>query len=204
MTGLCWRRAEGSSGSATCWSAKVRAPPTSRGGSWWSATRSAIRWAPPGGRRCCSRWGTGCSTTWRCWPPWRRWARSRDRALVLLAYSASMVLAMIPITPGGLGFVEAGLTGLLALAGVNAGDAVLATLAYRMVSFWLPLPARRGRGAAAPAPLRAQERRRRGLTPQGPGRNASTSRRSAIVAPSHASRSGVSIAAWSRSGSTSR
>jgi uncharacterized protein (TIRG00374 family) len=60
--------------------------------------------------------------------------------LVLLAYSASMVLAMIPITPGGLGFVEAGLTGLLALAGVAAGDAVIAVLAYRLVSFWLPLP----------------------------------------------------------------
>ena len=60
--------------------------------------------------------------------------------LVLLAYSASMVLAMIPITPGGLGFVEAGLTGLLALAGVSGGDAVLAVLAYRLVSFWLPLP----------------------------------------------------------------
>jgi uncharacterized protein (TIRG00374 family) len=67
---------------------------------------------------------------------------SRPRpTLVLLAYSASMVLAMIPITPGGLGFVEAGLTGLLALAGVAAGDAVLAVLAYRLVSFWLPLPA---------------------------------------------------------------
>ena len=67
---------------------------------------------------------------------------SRPRpTLVLLAYSASMVLAMIPITPGGLGFVEAGLTGLLALAGVSAGDAVLAVLAYRLVSFWLPLPA---------------------------------------------------------------
>jgi uncharacterized protein (TIRG00374 family) len=67
---------------------------------------------------------------------------SRPRpTLVLLAYSASMVLAMIPITPGGLGFVEAGLTGLLALAGVPAGDAVLSVLAYRLVSFWLPLPA---------------------------------------------------------------
>jgi len=66
---------------------------------------------------------------------------SRPRpTLVLLAYSASMVLAMIPITPGGLGFVEAGLTGLLALAGVPAGDAVLAVLAYRLVSYWLPLP----------------------------------------------------------------
>jgi uncharacterized protein (TIRG00374 family) len=60
--------------------------------------------------------------------------------LVLLAYSASMVLAMIPITPGGLGFVEAGLTGLLALAGVSGANAVIAVLAYRLVSFWLPLP----------------------------------------------------------------
>ncbi len=60
--------------------------------------------------------------------------------LVLLAYSTSAVLGMIPITPGGLGFVEAGLTGVLALAGVSAGDAVLATLSYRLVSFWLPLP----------------------------------------------------------------
>jgi len=60
-------------------------------------------------------------------------------ALVLLAYTASAVLRMIPITPGGLGFVEAGLTGTLALAGVGAEAAVLATLQYRLVSFWLPL-----------------------------------------------------------------
>ena len=60
--------------------------------------------------------------------------------LVLLAYVASAVLGMIPITPGGLGFVEAGLTATLTLAGVSAADAVLATLAYRLVSYWLPLP----------------------------------------------------------------
>lgn len=64
-----------------------------------------------------------------------------DPALVLLAYAASAVLSMIPITPGGLGFVEAGLTATLALAGVGASEAVLATLNYRLVSFWLPLPA---------------------------------------------------------------
>jgi uncharacterized protein (TIRG00374 family) len=67
-------------------------------------------------------------------------ARPRP-GLVLLAYAAGAVLAMVPITPGGLGFVEAGLTGVLALAGVAPGDAVLATLSYRLVSFWLPLPA---------------------------------------------------------------
>jgi len=62
-------------------------------------------------------------------------------SLVLLAYGAAAVLGMIPITPGGLGFVEAGLVGTLTLAGVSAQDAVLATLAYRLVSYWLPLPA---------------------------------------------------------------
>jgi uncharacterized protein (TIRG00374 family) len=62
-------------------------------------------------------------------------------SLVLLAFVAASFLGMIPLTPGGLGFVEAGLTGLLALAGVSAGAAVVATLAYRLVSFWLPIPA---------------------------------------------------------------
>ncbi|MCU0311283.1 MAG: flippase-like domain-containing protein [Acidimicrobiales bacterium] len=62
-------------------------------------------------------------------------------SLVLLAYGAAAVLAMIPITPGGLGFVEAGLTAMLVLAGVPSDQALLATLAYRVVSYWLPLPA---------------------------------------------------------------
>jgi uncharacterized protein (TIRG00374 family) len=65
--------------------------------------------------------------------------------LVLLAYVAASLLGMIPITPGGLGFVEAGLSGMLTLAGVGAADAVLATLAYRLASYWLPILA----GAAA-------------------------------------------------------
>jgi hypothetical protein len=60
--------------------------------------------------------------------------------LVLLAFCGAQLLAQIPVTPGGLGFVEAGLTGMLALAGVSAGDAVLATFAYRLFSYWLPLP----------------------------------------------------------------
>jgi uncharacterized protein (TIRG00374 family) len=62
-------------------------------------------------------------------------------SLVLLAYGAAAVLAMIPITPGGLGFVEAGLTAMLVLAGISTDQALLATLAYRVVSYWLPMPA---------------------------------------------------------------
>jgi uncharacterized protein (TIRG00374 family) len=61
-------------------------------------------------------------------------------SLVLLAFCGAQVLAQIPVTPGGLGFVEAGLTAMLALAGVSAGHAVLATFAYRLFSYWLPLP----------------------------------------------------------------
>jgi uncharacterized membrane protein YbhN (UPF0104 family) len=45
--------------------------------------------------------------------------------LVLLAFCAAQVLAQIPVTPGGIGFVEAGLT---------------ATLALRLFSYLLPLP----------------------------------------------------------------
>jgi uncharacterized protein (TIRG00374 family) len=60
--------------------------------------------------------------------------------VALLAFCVAQILAQIPVTPGGLGFVEAGLTATLALAGVSAGDAALATFAYRLVSFWLPMP----------------------------------------------------------------
>jgi putative heme transporter len=61
-------------------------------------------------------------------------------SLVLLAFCAAQILAQVPITPGGLGFVEAGLTAMLKLAGVPAGSAVLATFAYRLFSYWMPLP----------------------------------------------------------------
>lgn len=60
-------------------------------------------------------------------------------SMVVLAYVTGAVLGMIPITPGGLGFVEAGLLGGLALGGVPTADAVIAVLAYRLVSYWLPI-----------------------------------------------------------------
>jgi uncharacterized protein (TIRG00374 family) len=86
---------------------------------------------------------------------------SHPRAsLVLLAYSGAGIIAMLPITPGGLGLVEAGLSGMLVLAGVDSGQAYLATLTYRLASYWLPLLAgavaytlfRRRYGSSEPAP----------------------------------------------------
>jgi uncharacterized protein (TIRG00374 family) len=66
-------------------------------------------------------------------------ARPRP-ALVIVAFVTALVLQMIPLTPGGLGFVEAGLTTTLALSGVPTSLAATAALAYRLVQYWLPMP----------------------------------------------------------------
>ncbi len=60
-------------------------------------------------------------------------------SLVLLAYAATAVIALVPLTPGGLGIVEASLSGLLVLAKVPSASAIIATLAYRLVTYWLPI-----------------------------------------------------------------
>ena len=60
-------------------------------------------------------------------------------SLILVAYAVAGIVGMIPLTPGGLGVVEASLTGLLVLAEVNSSQAVLATLTYRIASYWVPL-----------------------------------------------------------------
>jgi uncharacterized membrane protein YbhN (UPF0104 family) len=46
-------------------------------------------------------------------------------SLVLLAYAAAGVVALLPLTPGGLGIVEASLTGMLVLAGVPASTSLV-------------------------------------------------------------------------------
>ncbi len=61
-------------------------------------------------------------------------------SLVLVAYVVSLALGMVPVTPGGLGFVETGLTTLLVLAGADTDQAVVGTLLYRLASFWIPIP----------------------------------------------------------------
>jgi hypothetical protein len=50
------------------------------------------------------------------------------------------VLAVIPLTPGGLGVVEATLTSILVGFGTARGVATLGVVAYRLINFWLPIP----------------------------------------------------------------
>lgn len=84
---------------------------------------------------------------------------------ILVAYGLANVLAVIPITPGGLGVVEATLTSLLVGFGAARGVATLGVVAYRLVNFWFPIPVgglaylslqvERGGNAGRPARLRA-------------------------------------------------
>jgi len=60
-------------------------------------------------------------------------------ALVLLAFIAANTAGMVPITPGGLGFVEAGISGTLVLAGYPEHSALAAVAIYRLASCWLPV-----------------------------------------------------------------
>jgi uncharacterized protein (TIRG00374 family) len=58
--------------------------------------------------------------------------------VVLVAFAAATVAGMIPLTPGGLGFVEAGITGALVAVGVDPVQAALAAALYRLANTWLP------------------------------------------------------------------
>jgi len=59
---------------------------------------------------------------------------------LLVSYGLANVLAAIPVTPGGLGVVEAVLTASLVGFGATHGQAVLGVIAWRLVNFWLPIP----------------------------------------------------------------
>ena len=59
---------------------------------------------------------------------------------LLVAYGLANVLAVIPITPGGLGVIEATLTSVLVGFGTPRGVAITGVIVYRLVNFWLPIP----------------------------------------------------------------
>jgi uncharacterized protein (TIRG00374 family) len=61
--------------------------------------------------------------------------------ILLIGYGVANLVNGLPITPGGLGLVEAGLAGVYVAFGVPSGVAVVTVLAYRLVSFWLPVAA---------------------------------------------------------------
>lgn len=59
---------------------------------------------------------------------------------LLVAYALAQVAASLPITPGGLGVVEASLAALLVTYGMSGPGALAAVAAYRIISFWAVVP----------------------------------------------------------------
>ncbi len=54
-----------------------------------------------------------------------------------MGYFLGTLGSLLPL-PGGIGGVEGGMIGAFAAFGEPAGRAVIAVLAYRAISFWLP------------------------------------------------------------------
>lgn len=62
---------------------------------------------------------------------------SPEPQVLLLCYFLGMLGNLLPL-PGGVGGIEGGLIGAFVAFGEPAGPALVAVLAYRLVSFWLP------------------------------------------------------------------
>jgi uncharacterized membrane protein YbhN (UPF0104 family) len=58
-------------------------------------------------------------------------------AVVVLAYSIGYAANALPI-PGGIGVLDAGLTGALALYGISPVRAAAAVIVYHAIAFWIP------------------------------------------------------------------
>ena len=74
------------------------------------------------------------------WVFLRAFGSSVNPVYLMVAFGLAGVLAAIPITPGGLGLVEAALAPTLVGFGVPARTAAIAVLAWRFAQFWLPIP----------------------------------------------------------------
>ena len=65
--------------------------------------------------------------------------RGMALAALPLAYVLGQWVLAVPLTPGGVGTVEASMTTALVAAGAPAGAAAASVLAWRLVGHWLPI-----------------------------------------------------------------
>jgi uncharacterized protein (TIRG00374 family) len=71
------------------------------------------------------------------WATFRAFGVAPPLAIVWIAYLIGELGGLIPI-PGGIGGVDVGLVGTLALYGVSLTSATAAVLAYRAIALWVP------------------------------------------------------------------
>jgi hypothetical protein len=71
------------------------------------------------------------------WATFRAFGAAPPLAIVWIAYLIGELGGLIPV-PGGIGGVDAGLVGTLALYNVSLAPATAAVLAYRAIALWVP------------------------------------------------------------------
>ncbi len=79
-------------------------------------------------------WGFEICVLWACF---HAFGQAPPFTVLWMAYFVGMFGNLLPV-PGGIGGVEGGMIGALVAFGVEFNLAVLAVLAYRGISFWLP------------------------------------------------------------------
>lgn len=80
-------------------------------------------------------WGTQAVILWACL---RAFGSTVDAGPVVLALLVGSAANLLPLLPGGVGTVEAGLIGTLLAFGEPGSAAVVGVLAYRLISYWIP------------------------------------------------------------------
>jgi hypothetical protein len=84
-----------------------------------------------------TNWLFDAACLWVCL---RTFGYSEQVGPLLAVYGLVNLVAMLPITPGGLGIVEGVLIPAVVSFGSPRGVAVLGVLTWRLIAFWLPIP----------------------------------------------------------------
>jgi uncharacterized protein (TIRG00374 family) len=98
-------------------------------------TIEVVRRPQPGLAGAVVYWALDIATLWA---GFRAFGGMPPIAVLVLGYFIGQLANALPI-PGGVGGVEGGMIGSFIAFGINGSTAVLAVLAYRIISFWLPV-----------------------------------------------------------------
>jgi hypothetical protein len=93
-----------------------------------------IRAREPGLLGAVAWWGFDIATLWACF---HAFGYAPHTGVIVMAYFVGWIANTLPL-PGGIGGVEGGMIGAFTVFGVSVQGAVVAVLAYRAFSFWLP------------------------------------------------------------------
>ncbi len=109
--------------------------PRFKPGALATGVRSALTMMWPGLLGAVVYWGFSVAVLWACF---HAFGEAPPTAVLVVAFFVGMLANTLPL-PGGVGGVDGGMIGALVVFGVDAELAVLAVLAFRGFTFWLPI-----------------------------------------------------------------